>query len=213
MNRDFALLAVEDALSESLARRLLSEAGISVSQVIGRKGNAYLRAKAPDLNRTARGFPVLLVTDLDDPTSCPPQLIEDWLRGPPAEALVFRVAVMEAESWVMADISAFSRFLGIRASLIPQPVDQVPNPKETLVNAARRSRSQSVRSDLVPAVGSTAVVGPAYNARLTEFVRDTWSPLRAADASPSLACALRAVRTFHAGCTGQNKGKRKGTME
>ena len=204
MDRDYALLAVEDPLSESLARRLLLEAGMSVSQVIGRKGNAYLRAKARNLNRTAMGFPVVLLTDLDSPATCPPRLVADWLGGPPSEGLVFRVAVMEAESWVMADIGAFGRFLGIKTSVIPQPVDEIRNPKETLVNAARRSRNRFVRSDLVPPIGSTAVVGPAYNACLTGFVRDTWSPLRAAESSPSLARALNAIRGFRSKRTGES---------
>jgi hypothetical protein len=204
MNRDLALLAVEDALSEAVARRLLSEAGIGVAQVVGRKGNSYLRAKVRDLNRTARGFPVLLLTDLDSPSLCPPLLIRDWLNTPPSDGLMFRVAVMEVESWVMADTNAFSRFLGVRSTLVPQPVDAVLKPKEALVNLARRSRRRATRSDLVPSPGSTAAVGPAYNARLGEFVRDTWCPIRAADASSSLSRALNAVRAFRSGTPGRS---------
>ena len=196
MNKDHALLAVEDALTESLGRRLLAEASMSASQVIGLKGNNYLRRKAHSLNQTAKGYPVLLVTDLDNPACCPPLLIQDWLQSSRQEALLFRVAVMEAESWVMADVPGFSRFLGVRTSSVPQPVDEVANPKEALISLARSSRSRSIRDDLVPRRGSTAKVGPAYNARLTEFVRDSWQPGRAACSSPSLARALRAVKAF-----------------
>ena len=199
MNRDFALLAVEDVLSEAVGRRILNEVSIAVSQTIGLKGCDYLRSKVNNLNRTARGFPVLMITDLDRPSRCPPSLISEWLRGPAEKAFILRVAVLEVESWVMADRSAFGRFLGIRASAVPHQVDEVENPKEKIVLLADGSSSSTIRRDLVPLQGSTARVGPAYNARLGEFVRNTWNPRRAAEVSPSLIRALRALEVFRYG--------------
>ena len=196
MNKDYALLAVEDVLSEAVGRRMLSEISMAVSQPIGLKGSGYLKRKARDLNRTARGFPVVMITDLDNSSSCAPSLIDEWLRVPAEKAFMFRVAVLEVESWVMADKRAISRFLGISVSSIPHQVDEIENPKEMLVSLARASSSGSIRDDLVPPHGSTAKVGPAYNTRLVEFVRDVWDPRRAADVSPSLARALRALTVF-----------------
>lgn len=196
MTRALAVLAVEDALSEAVGRRLLRYASMSATQVIGLRGADYLRSKARSLNRTARGFPVLMITDQDVPSRCAPALVRDWLGTSPEPAFLLRVAVLEVESWVIADRSRFARFLGLRVARLPPRADDVPHPKEAIVALARRSPNRVTRRDLVPSVDSTAKVGPAYSARLGEFVRETWDPNAAADNSPSLQRALRALRTF-----------------
>jgi hypothetical protein len=64
-----------------------------------------------------------------------------------------------------------------------------------IVDLARRSRLKTIRQDLVPATGGTAVVGPAFNARLLEFVARRWSFERAKTASPSLRRMVERLRT------------------
>lgn len=104
---------------------------------------------------------------------------------------------MEIESWVLADRDRTAAMLGISPHKIPQQTDTIPDPKQFLVNLARRSRYATVRQDLVPTSGSTASVGPAYNARLMAYVATEWNPTEAATASQSLArCMMRIQNAF-----------------
>jgi hypothetical protein len=104
----------------------------------------------------------------------------------PHANLVFRVAVREIESWLPADREGFADFLGIGSDLIPLQPDQIPDPKQTLVKLARRSRRRTLRESIVPRRGSTAVQGPDYNGCLGDFVRGHWNRNAAAERSPSL---------------------------
>ena len=182
------IIAVEDPLSEALTRKLFAEVrpDLAITTLLGNRGNGYLRLKARELNRAAARSPVFLLTDLDSPTACPPRIIADWLRAEPARNLLFRVAVIEVESWVLADRERVAAFLGVPEHRIPANTDSIPDPKQFLVNLARRSRAADVRTDMVPAAGSTALVGPLYNPRLVSFVATNWSSARARTASESL---------------------------
>lgn len=192
------IIAVEDILSEVVARKILHSVrpDLSVTTVLGHRGKSYLKTKVRELNRTAMAVPVLLLVDLDTPSVCPPSLISSWLGGPAQPKLLFRVAVMEIETWIIADRERFARFLGVPEGRIPRAVDEILNPKEQVVLLARSSRSQAVREEMVPSPGSTASVGPGYNARLSEFVHNQWEPESAASASPSLARMIRRLVAF-----------------
>jgi len=109
-------LAVEDDLSEAVIRRLLLDTGreYAIGTVFGRGGFGYLRSRAKNWNAAAAaGTPVLLLTDLDQ-HPCPPVLIDDWLDIEPHSNLIFRVAVREVESWLLADREGLADFLGIK---------------------------------------------------------------------------------------------------
>jgi hypothetical protein len=182
------LLAVEDPLSEVVARKLLAATCPEdpVSLVLGLKGKGYLRNKAESLNRAAKGSPVFLLADLDSPRLCPSDLIRSWLKSPLHPSFFFRVAVMEVESWIMADRRSFAEFLAIPEERIPLSTDSIPNTKEFLISLARLSRSSRMRDDLVPTPGGTRRVGPAYNPRLASYVVKIWNPVAAAAVSGSL---------------------------
>ena len=160
MIRDVVLLGVEDALSETVGKAVLASVRMSASQTFGFKGNTYLRKKISDLNKTAKVLPVFLITDLDSPTGCAPELIRDWLSDPPEPGLIFRVAVVEIESWIMAHRKALARFLAVSQDRVPRNPDQLRNAKEKLLTIASVSRRRDVRDDLLPARGSTAKVAP-----------------------------------------------------
>jgi hypothetical protein len=185
------ILAVEDAISESVGRKLIAaiRPDLSVSVVLGRQGKGYLQSRARELNRSATGLRVVVITDQDVAVDCPPSLLENWFGTRTPRALV-RVATMEIESWVLADRFRIAAMLGVAAARLPLQLDDVPDPKELLVNTARRSRYSSVRRELVPSAGSTARVGPAYNLRIAHFVETAWDPKRAAPASASLERAI-----------------------
>jgi hypothetical protein len=197
MNLNSVILAVEDTLSDAVSTKILENFGIEIMLRIGFKGNSYLKQKAPSLNQTARGsYDVFMLTDLDSPQNCPPQLIQSWIRAPLDSGFFLRVAVMEVESWIMADRSALAGFLSIPVNRIPSNTDVIDNPKEFLVSLARRSNKRRLRDQLVPGPrAATARVGPEYNSRFSEFVQTHWDLERAAVASPSLKRTVDRIRS------------------
>ena len=184
------ILAVEDELSEAISTKILKSFGIEIMIVLREGGNAYLRQKAPELNRSANGVDIFLLTDLDSPEDCPPGLIHSWIKGPLNPKFLFRVAVMEVESWLMADRMGFAAFLSIPLHRIPSSTDSILNPKEFLISLAQRSQKKTIREALVPVQGATLSVDNEYNTLLSEFVQDHWDLERAASASPSLKQTL-----------------------
>ena len=184
------ILAVEDELSESVSTQILGHFDIKIWYTIRGKGNVSLRQKAPELNRSANGAAIFLLTDLDTPRECPPGLIRSWVRSTLNPRFFFRVAVMEVESWVMADRIGFADFLSVPLHRIPSPTDNILNPKEFLLSLARKSKKKAVREALVPAQDATLRVGDEYNTLLSEFVQEHWDLERAATASPSLKQTL-----------------------
>lgn len=192
------IVAVEDRLSEAVSIKLLASLHIEISQVLGLKGQDYLRQKAPSLNLTAKGFPVFLLTDQDVPEQCPPRLLHSWVPGQRNPDFFFRVAVMEVESWVLADRSGVAALLSIPLYRIPQKTDEILHPKEFLVSLARLSRKTRIREEIVPLSGATSKVGPGYNLRLGEFVRTDWNLQRASVVSASLRRTVDRLRDFAA---------------
>ncbi len=190
-------LAVEDDLSEAVLRRLL-QTRYAVGICYKRGGFGYLKKTIRGFNNASKGMPHIVLTDLDS-GECAPALIEDWLPVPTHHNLLFRVAVREVESWVLADCDHFAKFIGIRKTLVPVNVDAIDEPKECLINLTRKSRKRDLREDIVPTEGSTAKQGPDYNGRLISFVKEFWNPYEAMHNSPSLERTIRAVENFQPG--------------
>ena len=187
--------AVEGALDEVVLLRLGEHLGISVGPVFGRNGKSYLRERIDGYNRAARFWPWIVLVDLDH-EECAPSLCREWLPTP-AEGMCFRVAVREIESWLLADRAGIAAFLGVPASRVPSVVDDLDDPKQTLVDLARRSRRRAIREDMAPRHGSGLSIGPAYTSRMMEFVGvegpNRWRPDVAAQASPSLSRCINAL--------------------
>lgn len=197
-------LAVEDESSEHLLRVSLAQTGrpFLVGVVYGRQGNGYLKRMMPAFANAARGAAHLIMADLDN-RPCVPDLIEDWfacdlddysVRRPPN--LIFRIAVRESESWVMADREAFAKFLGVATHLVPARPDEISDPKRLLIELARKSRKRDLRNDLVPRPGDLRSIGPDYNGRLAEFLNGDWRAKQAAFTSPSFQRMFSALNYF-----------------
>lgn len=185
------ILAVEDRLSDAVATKILGHFKIKIERKTGYKGNSYLQQKAQSFNEAAHEeCGIFMLTDLDSTQNCPPRLIQSWVKGSLNPRFFFRVAVIEVESWVMADRIALAAFLSIPMHRIPISTDNIPNPKEYLISLARRSKNKRLREGLVPPHGTTLSVGDEYNTRLSQFVRDRWNLERAATVSPSLKRTL-----------------------
>lgn len=194
MKELYITLAVEDYLSEAVARQLLKQVNpkYRVSQCLCKGGNGYLKAKINNFNQAAKLTPFFVLTDQD--RGCPPEKIARWLKQEANRYFVFRIAVMEVESWVMAHRKAFAEFVGVSPDRVPSKPDELEDPKRSLLALAARSRSSRLRADLIPASGSTAAVGPDYNNRLSGFIRTDWNVFEAEKNSESLRRAVVRIR-------------------
>jgi hypothetical protein len=196
MTTIYITLAVEDSLSETVARKILkqSDKNYCVINCLGRKGFGYLKTKINKFNEASKQLPFFVLTDQDN--GCPPEKIDSWLKCKANSNFIFRIAVMEIESWVMADRDSFSEFLGIAKANIPYKMDELPDPKQFLLNMTQKSRKRRLKEDIIPIPGSTAKIGPDYNACISDFVRDRWNVRKAIRHSESLNRAFKKIQEF-----------------
>jgi hypothetical protein len=190
-------LAFEDALTESLALKILDAipTEYATQTVYNRGGNGYLKRTINGFNNAAKGTPFWVGTDLDK-YPCPSALVDDWLTHPRHHNLLLRVAVKEAEAWVLADRDNFANFIGVSASRLPGDVEALPDAKNTLIALVRTSRKKQLRDDICPPPGSTSKIGPNYNARLGSFVSESWNPEGARLGSRSLDRTMKRLVVF-----------------
>jgi len=198
---------VEDKVSAEAARKLVDHRNATCSttlrfcdghpSVMG--GYGAIKKLAPDdlLNMVRAGLHIFVLTDLDK-IDCPPTLIRDWFDIQPNQPIalppevVFRVPVREIESWLLADRDVFACFMGIPKANFASKPDELPDAKQHLFNVISRGRKKWHR-DMLPQA-KTASIGPLYNEKLCEFIRDKWDPARAATNSPSLTRAIEALK-------------------
>lgn len=196
MSASISLVVVEGYLEEPAARRLLDTSGISYneSNILVMRGSSTFWANAPRYNRASQHLGYILgLTDLDD-NECPSGLITEHLGKELHQNFLLRVQVRELESWLLADAAGLSRFLSVSEGLMPPRPDELPDPKQALVNIARRSQKSRIVTELVPEVGRRGLVGTGYTATISDFILNHWNPNRAAKRSPSLARALAALK-------------------
>ena len=188
--------AVEGDVDEAVVRCLIEHVHAKTLAIYGRNGKSHLHRRLSGYNRAARFSPWIVLVDLDLDAECAPPLRKSWLSKP-SHYMCFRIAVRAIEAWLMADRERFARFLSIDIAGIPRDVEAVKHPKLTVVELAKHSRRREIREDMVPRAASGRAVGPAYTARLIEFVMDTkirWRPEVAAGYSESLKRCLRSLR-------------------
>lgn len=191
------VLVVEDALSGLVMQKVIASTGarliVDRSVIAGGSGN--IRSGLPKFRNASRAMPHVIVTDLDR-YDCPPTLLGHWgVVGSPGR-LLFNVAVRETEAWLLADRDALAGMLGIRTAKIGQHPELEADPKRTLVNLARKCRRRRLRDELVPTDGSSNQIGPAFNARMSQYVRDSWNVDVARAAAPSLARVIDRLAAF-----------------
>ncbi len=198
-------LAVEDELGEQMLRVLLAQSGrdFQVGAVYGKRGKSYLKKSLLAFNNAAKGMAYIVFADLDN-EPCVPALIEAWFKCPIVNYpirrtanLLFRIAVREVESWIIADREAFAGFLGISVAKIPLQTDTIADPKAFVLGLARYCRKRDLREDLLPRPGDSRQIGPDYNGRLTEFLHTSWRVKIAEFHSQSLAETRKMLMQFH----------------
>jgi hypothetical protein len=184
-------LLLEGWLEEPVADKLLAFCGHSKGTVYGKRGCHYIRDKAAGFYFTAaRDSPILVLTDfMDTRAACPPEALQSYLPhacSPPAPYFLCRFAVNELESWLLADRQSVSDFLRVPLTNIPVSPDDEPDPKNTLINLARRSSKTSIRDGIAPPAGHQGPTSPEYLNTMTRFVISHWDVASAMRCSPSL---------------------------
>jgi hypothetical protein len=184
-------VAVEGVHDAAVISKILKTEGFEPTATYGLKGKNHLDRSLGGYNNAARFSPWLVVRDLDQDADCGGALASVLLPGP-SQWMRFRIAVRETEAWLMADPDTLAAFLRVKRSHIPEWPDTVADPKQAMVNLARRSTRATIVGDMVPSRGLSGVVGPGYTARISEFALEHWRPEVASQRSPSLSqCVLR----------------------
>lgn len=193
----FITIATEDELSESVADRLVCDflPLFNVNQRLRKGGNGYLKSKCHNFNQMALRQHVLLITDLDN-AICPVTLIANWFGHTQLNPnLIFRVAVKEIESWLLADHEGMQNLLVNGGNALTNTPDHLNYPKEYLLHRAKKA-PREIKNDIVRVKGQVTRQGLGYNARLCQFVRETWSPARAQQTSESLSRAIQRLQAI-----------------
>lgn len=196
---------VEDAPSAAVAQKLVATRNAKMENaLIFRSGfpaikGGYGAIKSnceAFLKMTKSGIHSFILTDLDK-AECACSLIRRWFSIPdnndvilPPEC-IFRVAVKEVESWIIADHEAWGAFIGIPPANFSTQPDQLDDPKGHILSVIRRKGRKKIHREMLPQ--GAAQIGPRYNDILCDFVENLWEPERAAKRSPSLDRALKAL--------------------
>ena len=185
---------VEDVLQETVLRKLIAtyRKDIQLIGVSGMRGNTYIRKNIRGYNEASEHLPHIVITDLDS-TPCAPQLINDWINFNFHPNLLFRIAEKEIEAWILADRTEIASYFGVPVSKIPDDTASLPDPKEFIINLARRSRKREIK-DIIPQ--GTASQGPGYNAILQNFVMHCWDAERAANENRSLKRTIERLNNY-----------------
>lgn len=194
------LLVVEDAPSEAVLRRLVSlpEHDLQVTSVFRAGGFGQIKGRLANFRNACHVIPHIVLTDLDT-CPCPPELLKNWQVGKLPEHMLMRIAVREVESWLLADREGIAKLIGVPLVKIPACPDELADPKQVLLNLARKSKSPRFASEFVPAKNSKAQHGPFYNQHLTAFATQFWDSHQAGLASPSLKRSMDRIKAFAQG--------------
>ncbi len=140
---------VEDAPSAELAKQLIAHRNRmrkhkvqfveGFPSVVG--GNMAIKNRCARFLRMARrNIHTFSITDLDTGV-CAGELIRDWFGIPVKQPIslpkevVFRVAVREIESWIIADLAAWAQYIAIPLVNFSTSPDTLPDPKQHLLTA------------------------------------------------------------------------------
>jgi hypothetical protein len=186
---------IEGPSDEGAVRAIIRESGHDLARILGRRGRTYIEKNLKGFNEAARVSPWFVLIDLDNAGKCPGDLRAELIKQQ-HDQLIFRIAVVELEAWLLADREKVARFLSVSEALIPPSPETLAYPKEHLIGIARRSRSRTVREGLVPREGSGSQVGREYVSMINEFSERSWRADVAAETAPSLRRCMERLRSL-----------------
>ena len=158
-------------------------------------GKGKIKKRIGAYHNAAQYSHYFIIADLDNSYDCARSLIKDWLPKQSARNFLFRVAVHEIESWLLADRENFAAFFSINQQLIPLNPDNEMDPKNTIISLAKRSKKRDIREAIVP-IDNFAKTGPGYNIQLQSYIQKVWNIESACKNSQSLSGAIKALEKF-----------------
>ena len=175
----------EDLPSLAVIEKVLQQhpRNFSIVGKFCKDGSGYIKKNINGFNQSAKGFPFLIITDLDT-IECVPILINSWFSTQIHPNLLFCVAIREIEAWILSDRRSFSSYFGVNINKIPLETELLSDPKQTVLNLIRKSSKVRIKNDMLP-VGKSKV-GRLYNDRLVEFILKEWNIHNAKNNSMSL---------------------------
>lgn len=192
-------IITEDRLGEELARKIIHEVGgfnILLSDHLGGERNVIRNLEK--YNKASKNnSPFFILIDLDHEV-CPITKIQKTITFEKDPRFIYRIAVREAESWLMADRENFANLFNKTSSIIPYNADEIKHPKEFLLNIIEKHASRHLKNDMLPSKKSTAKIGPEYNSILCNFIFYTWNIRNAMDHSESLKKTVLALEKLKA---------------
>lgn len=181
----------EDALCCALGEQLVATAlpgWVLGGASINTQGVSKLVAALPRyIQQAAHVQAMLCIADTDG--RCAVQLVQQWLPHGRPRGLLLRLAVTEAESWVLADREAAAEFFKVALKHVPLQPEAAHDAKRTVLQLARRSKVRLLRDEMVSPTDATKP-GTGYNTHLRNMVKSAWRATRAAENSDSLTRAL-----------------------
>jgi hypothetical protein len=192
--KNFLDIIVEDILSEAVMQRLLAKVGYTGGVTFRiTHGNGMIRKNMEKYKGASQVIPHIVLIDLDR-YSCPLALFHDWSVGALPTSMLLRIAVREAEAWLLADRKGIADFLHAALEKVPSNPELVKDPKQAVFSVIRRSRKRRLVEEMVPQPG--AHIGPLYNDRMCEFTLKHWRIDIAAANAPSLRRSLSRISDF-----------------
>lgn len=179
-------MLVEGLLDEAVAIEIIKFTHHQPGVCYGKKGFGYIKEKIQGFNKGSNSSSCLALVDfMDTRLDCPAEVVSQWLpyRRP---TMLFRVVVRELESWLLADHDNLAKYLHVHPRYLPPNPENLDDPKRELINIARHSQSNAIKSAIVPEPNSTAQVGRLYPSEMTNFIRSQWDISLARQRSPSL---------------------------
>jgi len=190
----------EDALHEAVIKNILSNSSVNYIYKPDKLNNCHGKSNIfknmEKYNQVAKFQTILVLVDLNQKHKCPSDLLKKWFVHPKNHNLIFRIAVREVESWILADRDNFAKFIKIDKVFIPYESDKIDDPKECLIKLVKNSKIKKLRDYIVPKHKTTAKQGPNYNEPLVDFVLNHWDIEEAAKNSPSLHRTINAINNF-----------------
>lgn len=175
----------EDKATREILYRIINYVGGLVVKTEMPARGGKIKSLVQNFNKLSKNIPVILLTDLDQ-FSCAPELISDCFREHSKNVnFHFRVAVDEAEAWLMADREGFSKYFGVPLDKIPvstarsklrPSVNEMDFPYKSslylMKEIAPYSNKKTIREDLAPKFGSKK--GILYNSTIVPFIKKQW---------------------------------------
>lgn len=187
-------LITEDDLSVQVAGKIMSaySPACTINRIL-RWNKQKIAGRISGINQSAHGMPFFVLTDQDTQDNCPASAVAT-LNQSIHPNLLYRFAVMEVESWLLADRSGICNFLGVPYNKVPDNPETISQPKETLIELTRKFGRY--HKDAIVNKFDDTQPGPDYNGTLGRFVVEKWNVEDAARSSQSLQRTLRRVANY-----------------